>query len=158
MNDEYHQKKMDALAKSKAMEVDGVRDAMAITFVTMAERGDIDEVTAAEHLELFSYWQSKIDYKLGNIVRYGEDKLYKCESAHRSQDGWEPDKPTALWKQIGDPTVEYPEWSQPIGAGDGYQFGAKVSHRGKHWHSAFSGENIWEPGDPGTEALWVEDH
>ena len=46
---------------------------------------------------------------------------------------WTPDTAVSLWKQIGDPTVEYPEWSHPLGAFDAYAVGAKVSHNGKNW-------------------------
>lgn len=156
MTEDYHKKKMDDYARSKSLEVDPIRDAMAITFVKLAESNMIDEVTSAEHAELFSEWGTGISYKAGEIRKYG-DNLYKCIQNHPSQEGWEPDKAVSLWKKIGDPTVEYPDWSQPVSAGDGYAYGAKVSHSGKHWHSEFQGENIWEPGVPGTEALWVED-
>lgn len=132
------------------------KNTFGIAFVALSEDGRIDEVTASEHDDLFSDWNVGIDYVGGNIRRYN-GCLWKCLQAHKSQEGWEPDKAASLWKKIGDPTVEYPEWSQPVGAGDGYEYGAKVSHMNKHWHSEFNGENIWEPGAAGTEALWVED-
>lgn len=56
----------------------------------------------------------------------------------------EPDKP------------EYPEWKPWDGISKDYQRGAIVSHNGKLWESVFEGQNVWEPGAAGTEALWVE--
>lgn len=129
-----------------------MRDTMSIAFVTLAENGSIDDVTAGEHAGMFSQWAEGIGYKQGNIRLYG-DKLYKCLQMHTSQEGWEPDKAASLWKVIGDPTEEWPEWSQPVGAGDGYAKGAKVSHNNQHWASVFDGENVWEPGTFGWEAV-----
>lgn len=126
-----------------------------IAFVTMAESGTIDEVTATEHLSAFAEWEPNVDYKVGNLRKYGpegEEKLYKCVQAHKSQTDWTPDKTPALWAIAGDPTEEWPEWSQPIGAQDAYTQGDKVSHNGKHWASSMD-NNVWEPGVYGwTEA------
>lgn len=119
--------------------------AFNITFVTLCENDNIDEVTAFEHASLFAEWAPNISYKQKAIRKY-EDKLYKCLQDHTSQDGWDPSQAPSLWKVVGDPTEEWPEWSQPVGAGDGYALGDKVSHNGKHWISNFNGENIWEPG------------
>ena len=116
----------------------------AIAFVVLAESGQIDEVTASEHSEIFAEWEPKVDCKVGQIRRRGED-LYKCLQAHTSQEGWEPEVTPALWKKIGDPTDEWPEWSQPIGAGDAYMAGDKVSFEGKHWISDVD-NNVWAPG------------
>ena len=58
----------------------------------------------------------------------------------------------SLWVSISDPAEEWPEWSQPLGAHDAYEQGAKVSHNGKHWSSDVAA-NVWEPGVYGwTEA------
>lgn len=51
---------------------------------------------------------------------------------------------------------EYPAWKPWDGIGKDYQPGAIVSHNGKLWESTFSGQNTWEPGTIGTEALWRE--
>lgn len=125
-------------------------DAVAsITFVVMAETGQIDDVTATEHTDVFSPWAEEVEYKAGNIRSY-MDKLYRCLQAHTSQADWTPDVTPSLWKAIGDPTAEWPEWSQPIGAGDEYMQGDKVSHNGKHWVSTVN-YNVWEPGVYGWE-------
>lgn len=123
----------------------------AITFVSLAEKGDIDEVTATEHADLFEAWVTDKDYAVGKIVSRPNGNLYKCVQAHRSQKGWESENTPALWTKIGDSSEEYPEWSQPIGAHDAYPLGAKVSHNGKKWTSDVD-NNVWEPGVYG----WTE--
>lgn len=125
-----------------------VNETSEIAFVVMAESGSIDEVTATEHMDSFAPWQSGVAYKAGNLRVYGEGesrKLYRCVQDHTSQDNWTPDAATSLWAIAGDPTVEFPEWSQPIGAHDAYDSGAKVSHNGLHWISDVD-DNVWEPG------------
>lgn len=125
-----------------------VNETSEIAFVVMAESGTIDEVTATEHMESFAPWKSGVGYKVGNLRVYGEGenrKLYRCVQDHTSQDDWTPDVATSLWAVAGDPTVEFPEWSQPIGAHDAYDKGAKVSHNGLHWISDVD-DNVWEPG------------
>ena len=53
--------------------------------------------------------------------------------------------------------ADYEDWVQPIAVlTDKYQQGAIVRHNGKLWQSAYPGQNVWEPGAVGTEALWTE--
>ena len=126
-------------------DLDEQKNVAAITFVSLAEKGDIDEMTATEHADLFESWVTDKDYAVGKIVTRPNGNLYKCVQAHRSQAGWEPEATPALWNKIGDPSEEYPEWSQPLGAHDAYELGAKVSHNGKKWTSDVD-NNVWEPG------------
>lgn len=121
----------------------------SIVFVSMAEGGQLDDVTAVENADQFSPWAYPVAYAVGNIRRYGDD-LFRCVQAHTSQADWTPPAVPALWTKIGDPAEEWPEWSQPVGAHDAYQAGAKVSHNGKHWTSTADG-NVWEPGVYGWE-------
>ena len=131
--------------------LDEQKNVAAITFVSLAEKGDIDEVTATEHADLFEGWVTDKDYTVGKIVTRPNGNLYKCVQAHRSQADWTPEATPALWTKIGDPSEEYPEWSQPLGAHDAYPLGAKVSHNGKKWTSDVA-SNVWEPGVYG----WTE--
>ena len=126
----------------------------SIAFVTLAEAGSIDTVTAEEHVELFAPWVYPADYKTGNLRRYN-GRLYKCIGDHTSQADWAPDVAVSLWVPTSDPAEEYPAWSQPVGAHDAYNTGDKVSHNGKHWTSNVD-SNVWEPGTAGTENLWIE--
>ena len=124
-----------------------------IVFVTMAEAGSIDPVTAAEHADLFAEWAYPIAYTVGQIRRYN-GTLYKCVQAHTSQADWTPPAPS-LWSLTADPTEEWPEWIQPIGAHDAYPLGAKVSHNEKHWTSTIA-NNVWEPGVYGWKEVTDE--
>jgi hypothetical protein len=55
-----------------------------------------------------------------------------------------------------DAPAEYEAWTPWDGISDRYQQGAIVTHVGKVWESVFAGQNVWEPGTAGTEAMWVE--
>lgn len=136
---------------SAADELTAQRDVSSITFILLAERGDIDDVTATEHANLFELWVANKDYTIGKIITRPNGNLYKCVQSHRSQADWEPENTPALWTKIGDPREEYPQWAQPIGAHDAYDRGAKVSHNGKKWISDID-NNVWEPGIYG----WTE--
>lgn len=125
--------------------------ASEIAFVMLAEAEQIDAATATEHVTLFSEWAYPVNYTVGQLRRY-KGKLYKCVTAHTSQADWTPDTAASLWAITGDPTVEWPDWSQPLGAHDAYGLGDKVTHNGKHWISD-TAANVWEPGVYGwTEA------
>ena len=116
----------------------------SLAFVSLAVKGGLDEAAITKYADKFPEWACPAAYESGDIVRYG-DKLYRCLQAHTSQESRTPAAAGSLWKEIGDPTVEYPEWSQPIGAVDAYPIGAKVSHNGQHWIST-ADNNVWEPG------------
>lgn len=129
------------------------QDAAAIAFVALAESGQLDDVTASEQSMLFAEWVPGVAYTVGQLRQHNE-KLYRCVQAHTSQAGWEPDAATSLWALTSDPAVEWPEWSQPIGAHDAYTKDAKVSHNGKHYISVVDG-NVWEPGVADAD-IWAE--
>ena len=137
-------------------EVDGGRklreqgEVNSITFVTLAEAGNIDDVTASEHIDAFSEWAANVNYTAGQMRKYG-GVLYRCVTAHTSQETWTPDAAASLWAACADPNEEYPAWSRPVGAHDAYSKDSKVSHNEKKWTSDIDG-NIWEPGVYG----WTE--
>lgn len=122
-----------------------------IAFVTLAENGKIDEITATEHLNLFAEWKSQIPYSV-NMLRKYNNILYKCIQSHTSQDDWTPDVAVSLWKKAGDPLAEYPDWSQPVGAQDAYMTGDKVNHKNKNWISIID-NNVWEPSIYGWDEI-----
>ncbi len=95
-------------------------------------------------------WVYPATYTAGNFRRHNGE-LYRCIQGHTSQADWTPDTAVSLWVKISDPAEEWPEWSQPVGAHDAYDAGAKVSHNGKHWTSDVDA-NVWEPGVYG----WTE--
>ena len=98
----------------------------------------------------FDLWAADTAYEVGDVRRHGST-LYRCLTVHTSQATWTPDASPSLWVRIDDPTIEWPDWVQPVGATDAYPKGAKVSHNGKHWISDVD-NNTWEPGVYG----WTE--
>lgn len=141
----------NAAIASYREEIDKNKAVADIVFVTLAEEGTLDEITATEHLEVFSQWEPNITYQAGNLRVY-EEKLYKCLQSHTSQEAWAPDVTPALWKEAGDHTEEWPQWSQPIGAMDVYMKGDKVSYNEKHWISNVD-NNSWAPGVYGWDEV-----
>ena len=137
-------------ANEKERRAEDLAAVAAIAFVTMAEAGQIDDVTAAEHAIQFASWAYPVEYKAGQIREHA-GKLYRCLKDHTSQQDWTPDVAASLWVSISDPAEEWPTWSQPIGAHDAYQTGDKVTHAGKHWIST-ADNNVWQPGVYG----WAE--
>ena len=112
----------------------------------------LSDTDALQGVELFAVWASDTDYAVGDRVSY-DGTLYKCLTAHTSQSMWTPDTSPSLWVRVDDPSIEWPEWIQPVGSTDAYPLGAKVSHNEKHWISNTDG-NVWEPGVYGwTEAV-----
>lgn len=110
----------------------------------------LDDTDALGGIELFPRWNNSTEYAVGDRVNYS-DVLYKCLTAHTSQPSWTPDVAPSLWVRVDDPSIEWPEWVQPLGATDAYPLGAKVSHRGSHWVSDIDA-NVYEPGVYG----WTE--
>lgn len=104
----------------------------------------LSDEEALEGVELFPHWSDSKEYAVDDRVSY-EGVLYKCLTAHTSQESWTPDVSPSLWVRIDDPSIEWPEWVQPMGSTDAYAKGAKVSHNEKHWISDYD-SNIWEPG------------
>lgn len=105
----------------------------------------LSDKDALDGVELFPLWSSEsIEYAVGDRVCH-DGTLYKCLTAHTSQETWTPDVSPSLWVRVDDPSIEFPEWIQPVGSTDAYPMGAKVSHNDKHWISDVDG-NVWEPG------------
>lgn len=111
----------------------------------------LSDSDALQGVELFAVWSGdSVDYAVGDRVSY-DGTLYKCLTAHTSQSTWTPPDSPSLWVRVDDPSIEWPEWVQPVGSTDAYAKGAKVSHNGKHWISDVDG-NVWEPPTMWTEA------
>lgn len=110
----------------------------------------LTDTDALNGVELFPVWATDTAYAVGDRVSY-DGTLYKCLTAHTSQTTWTPDVSPSLWVRVDDPSIEWPEWVQPLGSTDAYAQGAKVSHNNKHWISDVDG-NVWEPG----VAMWTE--
>ena len=113
----------------------------------------LEDEFALQAVELFPHWdENGHTYYNGadgehpqDRVSYGET-LYKCITTHDSQSSWTPAVSPSLWVRVDNPAEEWPEWIQPVGSTDAYEYGAKVSHNSKHWISTYEGANVWEPG------------
>lgn len=124
----------------------------SLVFVKLAETNMLDDVTINEHPSLFPTWTENWTGKAGTILSHN-GKLYR--SIHDVTNTAQNTRPTdapSMWTQIGDPTAEYPEWVQPIGAHDAYVANDKVTHNDKKWTSITDG-NVWEPGVYGWEEV-----
>lgn len=131
--------KKTLISETELMEVS------ALVFVQMAQDGTLDDITISEHPSLFPTWTTNWTGKAGTILM-DEGKLYKSiHDVTNTAQNTKPSVTPSMWTPISDPTQEYPEWVQPIGAHDAYTQGAKVSHNGKNWISDIDG-NVWEPG------------
>lgn len=102
-------------------------------------------------VDIYPEWKPNTLYKSGSKRYLYDGNLYRCEQTHTSQVGWEPPAVPALWTRVSD--EHWPEWVQPTGAQDAYDFGAKVAHNEKHWVSNLSGKNTWEPGVYGWDEV-----
>lgn len=97
-------------------------------------------------------------WRVGQAVKVGEvyyyaGNLYRVVQAHTTQADWTPNVTPALWVRFHEVSEGPQPWQQPAGAHDAYQLGAHVTHNGHEWESLIP-DNVWEPGAPGTEALW----
>lgn len=135
---------------------------ISIAFVKMAEKGDIDEITASEYSEMFLPWGTNTSYVMGNLRKYSterkiknvndeevvvsENLLYKCLQAHTSQEDWTPDVSPSLWKCLSITDGGIAEWSQPISSADTYMIGDEVMYNGVHYRSVID-NNVWSPAD-----------
>ena len=112
-------------------------------------------------------------YMLGDITEAEMDELLSLASGGVSADSERPevltmlhtlaDKIDALAERVAalegggeEPEPEYPAWEPWDGISNKYQYGALVTHKGAVWESVFNGQNVWEPGAPGTENMWVK--
>ena len=112
---------------------------------------NLTDTEALSGVELFPVWNESASYQTGDRVRY-EGTLYRCLQDHTAQADWKPSEAVSLWVRIDDPSIEYPEWIQPVGAADAYPLGAKVTYENKHWVSNVD-NNVWEPGVYGWDEV-----
>lgn len=88
-----------------------------------------DTLTDAQALEiplLYPAWEAGMAYGgegHSQIVSRPDGHLYRCQQAHTSQEGWEPENTPALWVVIANAEAGTPE--DPITAARGmeYQYG-----------------------------------
>ena len=130
------------------------------------------------HISAGGYKLNEVQYKikklyvLGDLTEEQVDELFALASGGVSTDAERPEtiamiqslasKIEALEVRVkalegnSDEPIPYAEWKPWDGISKDYQNGAIVSHNGKLWESVFNGQNVWMPGNPGTESLWVK--
>lgn len=112
----------------------------------------LSDTDALQAVELFKRWNGDGQEYVADERVSDDGILYKVLQDHTSQPSWKPKDSPSLFVRVDDPSIEWPEWIQPVGSTDAYAEGAKVSHNEKHWISNTDG-NVWEPGVYGwTEA------
>lgn len=77
---------------------------------------------AATAVELFPAWAYPVSYVVGNRVSDG-GKLYKCQQAHTSQEGWKPSATPALWVVIDVAHAGTQDDPIPAARGMEYEYG-----------------------------------
>ena len=117
---------------------------MSIAFVKMAEKGEIDEITASEHMEMFLEWTTNVKYTTNTLLQY-EGLLYRVIQEHTSQADWTPDTTPSLYKVLGIDENGIVFWSQPISQPDAFMLNDEVMHNDLIWVSDYD-NNVWEPG------------
>lgn len=124
----------------------------SLIFVKLAEEGSLDDITISEHPSLFPIWTPQWTGKAGTILMDDGNLYRSIHDITNTAQNTKPSETPSMWTAISDPTQEYPEWVQPIGAHDAYVTGDKVSHEDKHWVSTVDG-NVWKPGVYGWEEV-----
>ena len=117
---------------------------MSIAFVKMAEKGDIDEITASENIDLFLEWTTNVKYTTNTLLQY-EGLLCRVIQEHTSQADWTPDTTPSLYKVLGIDENGIVFWSQPISQLDAFMLNDEVMHNDLIWVSDYD-NNVWEPG------------
>ena len=74
------------------------------------------------------------------------NKFYKVEQDHISQESWTPEEAPSLFTEISDPNEEWPEFKQPTHAENAYMKDDKITYNGKHYQSNID-NNVWSPDD-----------
>lgn len=119
------------------------RKVQAISFVALAETGNIDADTASAHKDMFEDWKPTVSYKAGQIRKHN-DVLYRVVQGHTSQEDWKPPETPSLYEPIIITESGYEEWKKPTGAHDAYNKGKIVVYNGKPYRSLVDG-NIYSP-------------
>ena len=151
MNNSYEYTRLEGQKAERALK--DTTEISSIMFVLEAQKEDgaFDETTILEHADLFPVWDENWTGKRGGIVQY-EGLLYKSIHDVGAGQNTKPSETPSMWTKLGDPSEEYPQWSQPIGVHDAWQIGDKVTHNGKKW-VCVAANCVWEPGVYGWDII-----
>lgn len=109
--------------------------------VIEAAATSLPDSDAATAVELFPKWAYPVSYIVGNRVSDG-GKLYKCQQAHTSQEGWKPSATPALWVVIDVTHAGTQDDPIPAARGMEYEYGKYYldSEDGKTYKCERTGE------------------
>ena len=96
--------------------------AAALRPVIEQASASLSDGEAAKSPELFPRWAYPVSYIVGNRVSDG-GKLYKCQQAHTSQEGWKPSTTPALWVVIDVAHAGTQDDPIPASRGMEYEYG-----------------------------------
>lgn len=96
--------------------------AAALRPMIEAAATSLPDSDAAKAVELFPAWAYPASYVEGNRVSDG-GKLYKCQQAHTSQEGWKPSTTPALWVVIDVAHAGTQDDPIPASRGMEYEYG-----------------------------------
>lgn len=126
-------------------------DAVRLRKIIELAMQHIDDDIALTAVTLFPEWANETEYEVNARVKYA-GVLYRCLTAHKSQETWTPDVSPSLWATVLIPDENViPKWEQPDSTNP-YKKGDKVTHNNKTWVSLVDG-NVWEPGYYGWEEI-----
>ena len=138
--DKYDQSIIDQKKKESTDEAKKLVDELILANVLASTT----DTQAYSMRYLYPVWSSdSVEYKKNERLMYN-DKFYKVLQDHTSQESWVTDEASSLFVEISDPSVEYPEWKQPINAETAYNIGDKVTFEGKKYASIINA-NTWSP-------------
>ena len=103
-------------------EVVTMKRAAELRPVIEAAAVSLSDGEAATAVELFPAWAYPASYVVGNRVSDG-GKLYKCQQAHTSQEGWKPSATPALWVVIDVAHAGTQDDPMPAARGMEYTYG-----------------------------------
>ncbi len=115
--------------------------AAALRPMIEAAATSLPDSDAAKAVELFPAWAYPASYVEGNRVSDG-GKLYKCQQAHTSQEGWKPSTTPALWVVIDVAHAGTQDDPIPASRGMEYEYGKYYldSEDGKTYKCERTGE------------------
>lgn len=145
-------KKVESPEEIMTKRLDEQKQIVSLVFVKMANDGELDDVTISEHPSLFPEWDENWTGVVNTVVREGDILYRSLHDITNTAQNTRPSETPSMWVMVSDPTVEYPEWAQPIGAHDAYALGDKTTYDGKKWVSTVDG-NVWKPGIYGWEGV-----
>lgn len=121
-----------SITPQRAVELRPVIEAAAVS---------LPDSEAATAVELFPAWAYPVSYAVGDRRSDG-GKLYKCQQAHTSQEGWKPSATPALWVVVDVTHAGTQDDPIPASRGMEYEYGKYYldSEDGKTYKCERTGE------------------